>query len=34
METEDINIGPKEKENEIIEVEENNYSYLSEDIRR
>ena len=34
METEDINIGPKEKENEIIEVEENNYSYSSEDIRR
>ena len=31
MEIEDMNIEPKEEENEIIEVEENNYSYSSED---
>ena len=27
----DINISPNEKEEEIIEVEENNYSFSSED---
>ena len=31
MEIEDMNIEPKEEENEIIEVEENNYSYSSEE---